>query len=427
MNSPAPQTDLARAIEQGASSSLFGRWRRWAWLAGVLALAAAAFWWWRSGQQEAAPLYRTEAVSRGDLTVTVTATGSLQPTNQVDVGSELSGTTAEVLVEENAKVRKGQVLARLDPSKLQDQVLKSRAALASARASVAQAQATVQQARASMARLKQVAELSGGKVPSKAELDTADAELKRALATEEAARAAVAQAEATLRSDETNLTKASIRSPIDGIVLAREIEPGQTVAASLQAPTLFTLAENLAQMELLVNVDEADVGQVRDGMAAEFTVDAHPGRRYPATIKRVNFGSTTTENVVTYPAVLAVANDDLSLRPGMTATAEIVVQQRKAVLLVPNAALRFTPATKKSAQPSGGLLSAMMPRPPRPSNARSPEDRRRSSKQVWVLEAGEPQAVAVRLGASDGRMTEVLGGELREGMAVIIDTQSRAK
>ena len=255
-------------------------------------------------------------MAHGSLTVTVTATGNLEPTNQVDVGSEVSGLVEAVFVDDNDRVTVNQVLARLDISKLEDAVVNNRAALASAEARVLQATASVTEARANLTRLQRVAELSGGKVPSQAELETAEASLARAEADEASARATVEQARASLSSAETSLAKASIRSPINGVVLARQVEPGQTVAASFQAPVLFTLAEDLSSMELEVDVDEADVGQVRAGQKAVFTVDAYPNRQFPATIVRVDFGSQVTDGVVSYATVLRVDNDDLRLRPG---------------------------------------------------------------------------------------------------------------
>lgn len=421
---------LAAVLQTGGSSSLFGRHGRWVWAAIGLLLVAATLFWVRSGRNDNAPRYRTEEAQLGDLVVTVSATGNLQPTTSVDVGSELSGTIESVLVDENDHVKKGQVLARLDVSKLNDTVQKSRAALESAQAQVLVQQATVAQAQANLSRLQQVAKLSGGKVPSQAELETGEADVKRAHANEAAARAAVSQAQASLRSDETNLTKATIRSSIDGIVLTRKIQPGQTVAASLQAPVLFTLAENLAQMELQVKIDEADVGQVRDEHGVEFTVDAYPSRKYPARIKRVDFGSQTSDGVVSYLGVLAVNNDDLSLRPGMTATATITTVRRQKVLLVPNAALRFAPpaAAASSAQSSGGLVSSLLPRFPRaPTTTKVSKD---APKHVWVLPAsqpnGDPVAVPVTVGASDGRHTEITGGELKPGAAVVTESISIA-
>jgi HlyD family secretion protein len=361
-------------------------------------------------------------VVRGNLTVTVTANGTLQPTRSVNVGSELSGTVARVLVDINDRVKRGQVLVELDTAKLRDQISRSRATLASNQAKVAQAVATVKEARGNLARMQEVQRLSGGKVPSQAELETAQATLERALADEAAARAAVADARAAASSDETNLSKASIRSPIDGVVLTRAVDPGNAVAASLQAVTLFTLAEDLTKMTLEVNVDEADVGKVREGQGATFTVSAYPSRRFPAKIVRVGFGSTTKDNVVTYIAELEVTNDDLSLRPGMTATATITAVERRGVLLVPNAALRFTPAAAGAAPAaaSGGIVAKLMPRPPR-SAPRKAGTTREGARQVWVLRDGAPVAVAVTPGVSDGRRTEVDGAQLREGDAVITD------
>ncbi len=345
--------------------------------------------------------------------------------NEVEVGSELSGTVETVLVDYNDRVKKGQVLARLDLAKLQDQIAKAKAALASAEAKVLQTAATVKEARANLGRLRQVAKLSGGKVPSPAELETAEATLDRAVADEAGARATVEENRAALRSNETDLTKASIRSPIDGVVLKRSVESGQTVAASLQAPVLFTLAENLAQMELQVDVDEADVGQVHAGQAATFTVDAYPNRQFPARIHLIRFGSETVDNVVSYKTILDVNNDDLSLRPGMTATAEIVTAEPENVLLVPNAALRFTPpkqATNAQTDNGGGLLASLLPRPPRSATAKSAGETsdKNAAQRVWVLRDGQPVPVPVTVGHSDGRITEVAGEGLEAGTPVII-------
>jgi HlyD family secretion protein len=426
-NTPSvADAELAKII---GSEPARGRFRvlRWLVAAVALALAGGGFVWFRSGPAtDAAPQYQTEPLSRGNLRVTVSATGKLAPVNQVDVGSELSGTIEAVLVDDNDRLSKGQVLARLDVAKLRDQSAKSRAALASAEAKVLQTVATVKETRANLGRLRQVAKLSGGKVPAPTELETAEAMVDRAIADEAGARGAVEEARATLRSNETDLTKASIRSPIDGVVLQRKVEPGQTVAASLQAPVLFTLAENLAQMELQVDVDEADVGQVRDGQSATFTVDAYPNRSYPARISLVRFGAETVNNVVTYKTILNVDNNDLSLRPGMTATAEIVTTERENVLLVPNAALRFTPPKPAEAQANdggGGLVASLLPRPPRGLSPRSRPQNARDAKgavrQIWLLRDGQPVAVPVTVGSSDGRMTEVTGEGLEPGLPVI--------
>ena len=371
--------------------------------------------------------YVTEEISPGDLAVTVSATGKLSPTNQVDVGSELSGIVESVLVDENDLVKRGRVLARLDLSRLNDQVVKSQAAVLAAEAQVAQMQATVKETRATLSRLRRLSELSGGTQPSPSDLDAAEATLARAVANEANARAVAAQAAATMRSDQTNLSKASIRSPIDGIVLSRKVEPGQTVAASLQAPVLFTLAEDLARMQLQVDVDEADVSQVRPGQTASFTVDAWPGRKYPAEIERVGFGAQTTEGVVTYKTLLDVANDDLSLRPGMTATAEIATANLSGVLRVPNAALRFTPTAVKSA-PSGSFVSSLLPsRPMPPKSVKENTNSHNRTRTVWLLRDQLPVQVEIVVGLSDGHTTQVVSGDLQAGDLVITGTQNSAQ
>ena len=370
--------------------------------------------------------YVTEEAATANLVVSISASGTLQPTRSVDVGSELSGTLEAVLANENDKVTKGQVVARLDVSKLRDSVAKSQAALDAATASVAQTEATLSETHANLDRLRQVAELSGGKVPSKTELESAEAVWRRAVANLASARASVSQAKATLQTDQTNIEKAVIRSPINGVVLTRKVEPGQTVAAQMTTPVLFVIAEDLTKMELQVKVDEADVSTVKLGQPASFTVSAWPGRNFPATIQRVGLGSTTTDNVVTYKTVLSVANDDLALRPGMTATSRIITAKRDNVLLVPNAALRFTPPTSMESGPSGSIISRLVPRPPQPKK-QPPKAVQGESKQVWVLRDGQPVAVPVQTGASNGRQTEITGGELKAGLAVIVDFQEKTK
>jgi HlyD family secretion protein len=405
-------------------------WRRpilWIVVGLIVLVGVGLYYWQVSAKSNSAPVYVTEAVNRGNLTLTVAANGTLQPTRSVSIGSELSGTVLRVLVDVNDKVKKGQVLVELDTAKLNDQVARSRAALSSANAKVTLTMATVKEAQGNLARLEEVARLSGGKVPSKAELDTGRASLERAQADELSAHANVTDAQAALSTDQTNLSKASIRSPTDGVVLTRTVDPGNAVAASLQAVTLFTLAEDLSQLRLQVNVDEADVGSVKVGQKASFTVSAYPARKYPATITRVAYGSTTTDNVVTYLTYLEVDNTDLTLRPGMTASATITSTERRDVLLVPNTALRFTPSQTSgsavAASAGGGIMSSLMPRMPR-SGARKTAGGSGTSRQVWVLQGGAAGAVGVTPGISDGRMTEITAGELRAGMLVITDQRA---
>ncbi|WP_029526257.1 efflux RND transporter periplasmic adaptor subunit [Polaromonas glacialis] len=426
--SPPSAADLQALLKEDQARPWWRRPAPWIVAALLVALLAGLAYWQAGQKASAVPRYVTQTVSRGSLTLNVLANGTLQPTRAVNIGSELSGTVKRVLVDVNDRIKQGQVLVELDTAKLSDQVLRSRAALAATQAQQAQSSATVKESKASLARFEEVARLSGGKVPSAAELDTARATLERAVALEASARANVAEARAAVSTDVTNLSKASIRSPIDGVVLTRTVDPGNAVAASLQAVTLFTVAEDLTQLRLEVNVDEADVGSVKAGQKASFTVSAYPSRRYPATLTRVAFGSTKTDNVVTYVTYLNVDNTDLSLRPGMTAAATIIATERSGVLLVPNTALRFTPAQGASpaaAASGGSFASRLMPRMPRPG-ARKPADTGAAAgaKQVWVLKDGQAVAVAVTTGISDGRMTEVSSTELQEGMAVITDQQA---
>lgn len=369
--------------------------------------------------------YKTKEVTRGPLTVTVTATGSLEPTNMVEVGSELSGIVKTVEADYNDHVDVGQVLARLDTSKIEAQVKQSKASLESAQARVLEAHATLQENRDQLDRLKHVWEISGNKVPSKNELDSAEAALQRAIASETSAKAQVLQAKATLEAQETDKSKMVIRSPIKGIVLTRNVEPGQTVAASFQAPVLFTLAEDLTKMELNVDVDEADVGMVQDNQEALFTVDAYPDRSFNARIRQVRFGAKTLEGVVTYETILDVENKDMLLRPGMTATAEIIVKKIENAILIPNAALRYKPPITNQEASSGssrGFFNRLVPRPPR-SRTSIPDqgNNNKEHQQVWTIHKGQLQSIPISTGLTDGVMTEIIKGDLKPGMALIVD------
>ena len=423
--------DVTKALGVGKQRSRWRRIRNFFLFLLLIGAAAAFGMYWFTREQASGITYETQAVRRGGLVVTVSATGSLEPIKQVEVGIEVSGTIASVEVDYNGHVEVGQVLARLDTSKLEAQALQSEAALEAAKARLLQAQATVQEAEAQMARLNEVRKLSDGKMPSQSEFDTQKAVQARARADEASAKASVSQAQATLDANRSDLEKAVVRSPINGVVLDRSIEPGQTVAAQFQSPVLFTLAEDLTQMELQVDVDEADVGVVREDQDATFTVDAYPDQVFPARTTQVRYGSETVEGVVTYKAVLRVDNSSLALRPGMTATAQITVDKRENVLLVPNAALRFIPPQTQTADTSGsrggGLLFSILPRPPRPAlTPRDTTNLRNKDQHVWTLRNGQVEAIAITKGLSDGKMTEVVGGALEEGMEVLTDTITAA-
>lgn len=425
---PAPAGSQKKALAALLGADRPAPWflRKALWL-GVLAvvLIGLGTWWWLDRQATAAlPAYNTQAAVMGDITLSVTANGTVQPTRTYAIGSELSGTVLRVGADVNDVVRRGQVLVQLDTSKLVDQIARTQAGLASATGAVAQADASVREARAVLGRLETVWQLSGGQVPSLAELDTARAVLARARATGTIARASVAEAEAALSTDRINLSKASIRAPADGVVLTRTVEPGNAVAASFQAVTLFTLAADLSQLRVWAYVDEADVGVVQPGQEASFTVSAFPSRRFPASVTRVGSGATITDNVVTYLTYLEVDNTDLALKPGMTATATIIATRRTGVLLVPNTALRFEPSA--AAAGKGGFMSALSPgRPGSAPRTGAQTSSTTGARAVWVLRDGQPVRVPVMAGISDGRMTEILSGALRAGMPVITDQRAQ--
>lgn len=413
------------------------RWLKWIIIGAVVLVAVFALSRFFFGGATATQ-YSTEEATRGNLTVTVSATGKLAPTNQVQVGSELSGLVVTVTVDVNDRVVRGQPLAVLDTSQLDDDITQGKAQLNAQQAQVAQAQATVAESRAQLQRLEEVSRLSGGRVPAKVEMEQARAAAARANAALAAAQANVVAARAALSSNETRRFKAVIRSPVNGVVLARQIDAGQTVAASFNTPTLFVIAEDLSAMELQVAIDEADVGSVKQGQLASFTVDAFPGKTFPATITRVDLGSnlsaqsstssstttTTQSQVVSYAATLSVANADQQLRPGMTATAEIITRAKPNVLLVPNAALRFRPgaAGQTASAGQGGIAGALVPRGRRRGNdAQKAATMSRGAQQVvYILgEDGQPQPVQVVTGDTNGTVTEITGGDLKPGMKVI--------
>ena len=389
-------------------------------LAVLAVLAAGGFFTLRARAGDSGPKYETAEVTRGRVASQVTATGTLSPVVTVEVGSQVSGRIQELLVDFNSRVKKGQVVARIDPELIQSDVAKARANLTAARAAVTRAEAERTDAKKKFERMGAMA--SQGLV-AKVESETAQATYDSASAGVASARAALTQASAALKQQETNLTYTTIRSPIDGVVISRDVQVGQTVAASLQAPKLFTIAEDLALMEVHTSVAESDVGSLAEGMAVEFTVDAFPAEKFAGTVKQVRYSPTTVQNVVTYDAVVAVDNRELKLRPGMTADVSFLVQEREDALLVPNAALRFRPPQAPAAdqEPAAGAADNRA-RERRSGQRSSAADRpvRRNRRQVWKLgQDGQPVAVRVEIGISDGRQTVIAGGELSPGDRII--------
>lgn len=400
--------------------------RSWKLYSIVIAIALVVIglvFFYNSGNNASSqPRFKTAAVTQGDLVVKVTATGVIQPVNQVDVGTEISGTVKSVEVDFNDRVKAGQVLARLSSDQLEAKFRQTMASLELAKAKVKEMEATVGEARE---KARRAGEMKKSGMCSQEECDAMKFAYVRAEATMASARAQVNQAQAQVDADRITIEKTKIISPINGIVLKRQVEPGQTVAASLQTPVLFTLAENLAQMELHVAVDEADVGLVEEGQQATFNVDAYANRPFSATVKQVRFAPQTLEGVVTYGAVLAVENTDLSLRPGMTATADMTVKTLNSVMLIPNAALRFEPpsAKEKEKKSSSGLVGSLFGgRPPSTDQKRKDTSENARQRRVWVLQDGRPQSIPVQIGATDGKVSQLVKGDIAVGTELLIDT-----
>lgn len=393
--------------------------RRLLWLALLALIVAGAGWWIIAGQQAgSAVTYETAPAETKAIVVRVQATGNIQPTTEVEVSSERSGVIRTVNVKANSSVKKGDLLAALDTERLEAELARSKAAVASAEAHRADAVATLNEKQILFERAQK---LSSRGVSSTQDLDTARAAQARAEAGVVAAEADIAVAKADMAMTETDLTKTRILSPVDGIVLKRDAEPGQTVASSFQAPVLFTLAEDLTHMQLEADVDEADIGDVKEGQKATFTVDAYPGRNFPAVIDTIEYSPKVTDNVVTYKAVLTVDNSDLLLRPGMTATAQIVVQEVPSALAVPNAALRYAPPKQEKSQ-GFSVMNLFIPRmPPAVKNTAPAAD---GTRTLYVLDNGVPRPVTVHAGATDGKDTEIVSGDLKAGDEVIISSRA---
>ncbi len=390
----------------------------------LIAAVAAGVWYFGFADTAKVPVYRTVEITRGPLEVTVVANGTVNPVRTVSIGSELSGIVRKVNVDVNSIVKAGDVLIELDDSNLKANVNQAKASLASAKASLAEAQATLVEAEAKMRRYEELNKSSGGRLPPRTELDVQRATVLKAKAGVQSARAAIDDAQATLDTRLTDLSKSQIKSPVDGVVLTRSVEPGYAVAASLQAVELLTVATDLRELELEVDVDEADVGQVKEGQDATFTVASYPNKRFPAKLTKVAYGSTTsTDNVITYTAYLDVKNPQLELRPGMTATATINTAKSENALLVPSTALRFKPVVNNSSQKSS--VGIMMP-PHRTRGTKTAKEvslaQYQRTQTVYVVdEKGGAKPVEIVTGLTNGRMTEVISGPLQAGDKVITD------
>ncbi|OHV90842.1 efflux RND transporter periplasmic adaptor subunit [Mesorhizobium sp. ORS 3428] len=424
VNPPNAESDASIETALGLDRKGLSRKRRRGWLYALLALAVVGagigVYRWNAAASPRIE-YTTAPATVADLTVQVSATGSLQPLTQVDISSELSGIVRSVAVNENQQVKKGDVLATLDTAKLEVQIERATASAKAAAAAVEDATVTLKENENALAR---ASELTKRGMATDQSLEAATATRDRSEAALDSAEANLAIAQADLKAQKTDVAKSTIYAPIDGIVLTRSVDPGQTVASSLQAPVLFVIAADLRNMELRAAVDEADIGQVKPGQHARFTVDAFPDRPFDAEIRDISYASVTTDGVVTYNARLEVDNSELLLRPGMTATVSVVTRQAKGVLTVPATAFRYRPAAQRARGWSlRDLFTGRMgrPNPPREA-AKAPTD---GSRTLYVLENGRPHPVNVKIGSTDGELTEITSG-LDEGAEVITGSQQRS-
>jgi HlyD family secretion protein len=366
----------------------------------VVTLLAIGGYYWRSNKGNDVT-FRTEKVVRGDITSTVTASGTVNAVTTVLVGTQVSGTVKEIFVDFNSAVKKNQVIAQIDPATFEAQVEQARAGLLLAKANLEKSEATLADSQKSMNRSK---ELFLKNLIARSDLDTAETNFLTAKAQVAASKAQIAQSDATLRTAETNMRYTRIVSPVDGTVVSRNVDVGQTVAASFQTPTLFTIAQDLTKMQINTNVDEADIGKIKTDMEVDFTVDAYPETTFRGKVFQVRNAPISVQNVVTYDVVVKVSNPELKLKPGMTANVSIITSTHSNVLMLPKAALRFSPSA--------------------PDKTRA--GRQQKGPGVWVLENNTPKRIAVRTGISDGMHSELLSDDLKEGQEVIVESAGKA-
>lgn len=416
--------DLLEELESFSSKKRINRKFIYIAIAIVSFLAIVLFFIFNGNDKSNKIEYITKKVTQGDLSVVVSTTGNLNPTNSVEIGIEVSGTLKEIFVDFNDEVKAGQILAKIDTVKLQSQVDSSTAALAIAVANQKESQVLLNNKKTLYDRTLNMYKNSGGKYPSKNELDDTRFSYEAAIESLEAAKAKVLQAQSNLKTDKQNLEKASVKSSIDGIVLNREVEVGQTLAATMSAPKLFTIAKDLTNMDLIVSIDEADVADIKKDLDVTFNVDAHPNEIFKGKIKQVRYNPVEVNGVITYETVVGVNNERLLLRPGMTASAKIITKESKDNILIPNTALRFKPLIQEpQAKQNSGMNNLVGARAPRKSG--EPKNINKSEfKEVWILENKEPKKVRVKILESDGKFTSVESRDLKIDDEIIVSQRS---
>ena len=390
----------------------------------LLLLGAASYYYFFISQakKEDVVLYNTKKVTKGDLSVVVSATGTLNPTNSVEIGVEVSGTIKEIYVDFNDEVEVGQLLAILDTRKLQSEVDGQTASLGISKANLKESEVNLRNKKAVYDRTLKMYNSSGGKYPSINELDDAKFAYESSVSSLEASKAKVEQSSFSLNTAKQNLDKAYVKSSIKGIVLNRAVEVGQTLAASMNAPKLFTLAKDLTQMDLIVSIDESDVADIKKDLDVTFTVDAYPNKNFKGKIKQVRLNPVTVNGVVTYETVVGVNNEELLLRPGMTATAQINTKQSLDKLMIPNGALRFKP--KVQSEQKANTMNLVQP-PRRVAGENPSKDLgKKEFSPIFILENNQPKRVMVKVLETDGKITTVESNDLKVDDELIISQKS---
>jgi len=420
---------------------------RLVWLIAIVLVLLFVLYRCTAGGEDA-PEYQTSLVEKTNVVSRVSTSGSLQAVVTVDVGSQVSGRVQDLYADFNSKVKKGEKIAKIDPSLFQAAVVQAEANVTAARANVTRLEVTAED---SERQAKRASEVFAQRLISETERDNAVATARAARASVDQGKGQLAQSRAQLEQARTNLRYTDILSPTDGVVISRAVNVGQTVAASLQAPVIFTIAQDLAKMEVHTNVAESDIGRLKPGMRVSFTVDAYPGEPFRGSIRDIRNAPQVVQNVVTYDAVIDVNNDDLKLKPGMTATVSVVTDRRRDVLAIPNAALRFRPELASGGQggqraaqagaggaqnPGGGAGAGGARQRGQGGDGGGRRDREGDNEEggvpeavkrtVYVLDAGKPTPREVTTGITDGRVTEIIGGDLKEGDNLIVSAGQNA-
>ena len=388
----------------------------------ILLLAVGYYYFFINGAKKEEPTtYNTKKVTKGDLSVVVSATGILNPTNSVEIGVEVSGTIKEIYVDFNDNVEVGQLLAKLDTRKLESDVDNMTAAPLIAKANLKESEVNLRNKKTVYDRTLKMYNSSGGKYPSINELDDTRFAYESALSSVEASKAKIEQSMSSLRTANQNLDKAHVKSSIKGIVLNRAVEVGQTLAASMNAPKLFTLAKDLSQMDLIISIDESDVADIKKDLDVTFTVDAYPNETFNGKIKQVRLNPVTSNGVVTYETVVSVNNEKLLLKPGMTANVKIVTKQSIDKLIIPNTALRFKP--KEELEQKTSTMSLVQP--PIPQGKSTTKDLvKKEFNPIWILENNKPKSIMVKVLQTDGKSTTIESNELKVDDEIIISQRS---